>query len=61
MKTLAINEKLQKKEGNILTKFLISHLLIGQEYLSDYQSNATICYFNLMGRYENNPYTLFSH
>ena len=37
MKTLEINEKSQKK-GDILAKFLISHLLITQKYLTGYQS-----------------------
>ena len=33
MKSLEINEKSQKKEGDILTKFLISHLLITQKLI----------------------------
>ena len=32
MKTLEINEKFRKNQGVILTKLLISHLIIALEY-----------------------------
>ena len=32
MKTIEINEKWQKNEGVVLTKFIISHLIIALEY-----------------------------
>ena len=40
MKTLEINERLRIYEGGVLTKVLISQLLITQEYQTWYQINA---------------------
>ena len=40
MKTLEINEKSQKNQGVVLTKLIISHLIIALEYQTWYQSNA---------------------
>ena len=40
MKTLEIGEKLRIYEGGVLTKVLISQLLITQEYQIWYQINA---------------------
>ena len=40
METLEIDEKLRIFEGGVLTKVLISQLLITQEYQTWYQINA---------------------
>ena len=40
MKTLEIDEKLKIYEGGVLTKVLISQLLITREYQTWYQINA---------------------
>ena len=42
MISLEMNEKSRNNQGGILTKFLISQLLIVLEYKTRYQSNAKI-------------------
>ena len=45
MKTLEIDEKLRIYKGGVLTKVLISQLLITQEHQTWYQINAKTYYF----------------
>ena len=50
MKTLEIDEKLRIHEGGVLTKVLISQLLITQEYQTWYQINAkTYPFYSVAG------------
>ena len=53
MKILERNKKMRIHQGGILTKLLISHLIIDLESQTSYQSSATTLYSYLMGRYEN--------
>ena len=53
MKSLEMNEKSQKNQGDILTKFFISQLLIVLEYQTCYQRNARTKYSHLIVKYEN--------
>ena len=53
MKTLEGNKKLQKNQGGMHTKLLISLLIIALEYQTSYQISATTLYSYLMDRYEN--------
>ena len=47
------NEKMRENQETILTKLLISQLVIALELQSWSQSNAKTQYFYLIGRYEN--------
>ena len=50
MKTLEIDEKFRIYEGGLLTKVLISQLLITQEYWTWYQSTAkTHPFYSVVG------------
>ena len=53
MKILEGNKKLRKNQGGILTKLLISLLIIALEYQTAYANSVTTLYSYLMGRYEN--------
>ena len=56
---LEVNEKSQTNQGGILTKLLISQLLIDLEYQTLYESNAMILYFYHMVRYERTLIWIF--
>ena len=49
MKTLEIDKKLRIYEGGVLTKVLISQLVITQEYQTWYQSNASHPFYSVAG------------
>ena len=53
------NEKMRENQKAILTKLLISQLVIALELQSWSQSNAKTQYFYLMGRYENKFVRIF--
>ena len=53
MKTLEGTKNWEKNQGGMLTKLLISLLIIALEYQTSYQSGAMTLYSYLMGRYEN--------
>ena len=59
MKTLEINEKRRENLGVILTKVLISMLIIALELQTLSQSNARAQYSYHMGRYENKFIRIF--
>ena len=59
MKTLEINEKRRKNLGVILTKVLISILIIALEEQTLSQTNARTQYSYHMGRYENKFIRIF--
>ena len=59
MKTLEINEKMLKNLGVILTKVLISILIIALELQTLSQSNARTQYSYHMGRYKNKFIRIF--
>ena len=52
-------EKSQKNQGGILTKLLISRLLIALMYQTCYKSNGKLLYSFLMDRYEKNNISIF--
>ena len=49
-----MNEKLVENQGDVLTKLLISQILIPLEYQTLYQSNAKAWYSYCMVIYERN-------
>ena len=51
MKSVEINEKLWKNHWGMLTKLLLSHLLIAKEYQTIYQINGISLAFYSMVRY----------
>ena len=52
-------KKMRENQEAILTKLLISQLVIVLELQSWSQSNAKTQYFYLMGRYENTFFQIF--
>ena len=54
-------KKMRESQEAILTKLLISQLVIALELQSWSQSNAKIQYFYLMGRYENKFIRIFKN
>ena len=52
-------KKMRENQEAILTKLLISQLVIALELKSWSQSNGTTQYFYLMGRYENKFIRIF--
>ena len=52
-------KKMPENQEAILTKLLISQLVIALELQSWSQSNAKTLYFRLMGRYENKLIRIF--
>ena len=59
MNSLEINEKSPKNQGDILTKFYISQLLISLEYQTCYQNNAMTKYSHIIVKHEKNLICLF--
>ena len=59
MKSLEMNEKWQKNQGDILTNYFISQLLIALEYQTCYQSNARKNHSHLIVKYEMNLMRIF--
>ena len=58
MKTLEENKILRKNQCRILTKLLISLLIISLEFQTSYQSSVTTLYSYLMGRYEKKSFEI---
>ena len=54
MKTLEMNGKSQNNRRGVLTKLLISHLLMALEYQTLYHNNARAKYYYFMVDYERN-------